>query len=536
MRWSPLSLLAKVLIVANILLVTAITVSGVFTYRIASESLRREIIASGTQSVQVFAKANSLDFLGEKLGESNLRLKLNTTLASDIENRIVDAFVLNAEGKVLANAKEGSAKPPGLSLLKPLDEKAEVVESTPEFITIAAPTLYADTKLGYVVFRFNKDPIREAGEQILKRAAAVIAVALAINFLLLIFMLRRVLKPVAQLGSASEAFARGDFRRRIDTRISGDEIGRAAKSFNEMADALQLHMRFSNAALVERIQRGGDDRAQEHQLSVVFGDAVGYTRWASEHTAEEIFAMLSRYYTCIGRITVRSFQGIIDKFIGDGIMMHFGMMSESRQQTSVERAYVRNALRATIYSQFALRILSYTIREFEGGNPLDYRFGLASGKCMMGAVGAKQVMLDYSIIGHVVNLASRLEGKAPAGGLLVDRFTIEDAGDGFVDIVDGGLQSVKGFERPIGVYYVQRFTEDYEMDEMRRFLVEDFLQDELIQETLLPTRNNEETRKMLRDFVVQSLDQSPTLPINPAVAPAPPPLRRSARRIIPGAR
>ena len=121
----------------------------------------------------------------------------------------------------------------------------------------------------------------------------------------------------------------------------------------------------------------------------------------------------------------------------------------------------------------------------------------------------------------MVNLASRLEGKAPAGGLLVERFTIEDAGDGFVDSVDGGLQSVKGFERPIGVYYVQRFSEDYEMDEMRRFLVEDFLQDELIQETLLPTRNNEETRKMLRDFVVQSLDQSPTLPINPAVGGGP---------------
>lgn len=518
------------------MLVTAIMVSGYFTYSIARNALRREITTFGEQTVRSFATANSLDFLGGELGVSNLRLKLNTIVTSDAQNRIMDAFVLDVAGDLLAKARDGQAWPPALSLLHDLHRnQARVVESTPESIAVAAPALYADTRLGYVVFRFSNEPIRRAGLQILRQAGAVIAIFLVVNVLFLILMLQRVLHPVAQLGSASEAFAKGDFRRRIDLRNSKDEIGRAAQSFNEMADALEVHMRFSNAALVDGIRSGGTDRAQEHQLSVVFGDAVGYTNWASRHSPEEIFQTLSRYYTCIGRITVSSFGGIIDKFIGDGIMMHFGMLSESRTIGSVERGHVLSALRATIYSQFALRILDYAIQEFEQGHPLAYRFGLASGKCMMGAVGARQVMLDYSIIGNVVNLASRLEGKAPPGGLLVDSFTIKDIGEGFVEIADGGLQSVKGIDKPVRVYFVRRFCDEHEMRTMRRFLLDDFLGDPLIRTTLLGESADPGRLEKLQKFTRSSLDHDQTLPIGASRTPEPTSIpQRGIRRIGPG--
>ncbi|MEM6732009.1 MAG: adenylate/guanylate cyclase domain-containing protein, partial [Myxococcota bacterium] len=409
MIWSRLSLLAKVLIVANFLLVTAISAAGVFTYRVAQEAVRNEIIASGQQSVRDFAKVNALDFLDEEKGKLDLQLKLKGLVASDSENRLVGAFIYGGSGEPLAEMSSSGAGP-SFALLENLESTA-VIESSDEAITIAAPVFYDDLRLGSVAFRFASSRIREAGTQILYQAIAIIAIALIVNFALLIVVLRRVLKPVSQLGDASEAFARGDFRSRIESRTSQDEIGRAAQSFNDMADALELHMRFSNAALVERIQHGGTDDAKEHQLSVVFGDAVGYTSWASLHSPAEIFEMLSRYYTCMGRITVRSFQGIIDKFIGDGIMMHYGMLRDQRRVSAVERAYVRNALRATIYSQFAMKLLTFAVTELEGKRPLTYRFGLASGKCMMGPVGAQHIMLDYSIIGNVVNLASRLEGK-----------------------------------------------------------------------------------------------------------------------------
>ncbi len=511
MSWPRLSLLGKILIVANVLLVVAVSAASLLTYRVARDAVRQEIIAAGTQSVQDFAKVNALDFLDEKKGKLDLQLKVQGLVDSD-ERRIQGAYVVGGDGTILAEKKGPVGAPPPFAALEKL-QRASVIDNDARFITIAAPVFYDQIRLGAVVFRYDGARIQRSGEQILSRSAVIVAVALVANFVLLIFVLRRVLRPVTQLGLASEAFAQGDFRQRVEGRLSRDEVGRAAASFNSMADALELHMRFSNAALVERIQHGGTESVQEHQLSVVFGDAAGYTDWAARHSPEEIFQMLSRYYTCMGRITVRSFQGIIDKFMGDGVMMHYGMMRDPRRQSSMERAYVRNALRATIYSQFALKILSHAVEELEEKLPLTYRFGLASGKCMMGPVGAQHIMLDYSIIGNVVNLASRLEAKAPAGGLLIDRFTYIDAGAGFVDVIDGGQQKVKGIATPIQVYCVVGFSERYEVEEMLRFLSEDFIEDELVQGALLPTRNTPANRGLLRDYVRRGIERSPTLPV-----------------------
>lgn len=507
--WSSLSLLSKVLLVANTLLVFAITASGVIAYRIAHDAVHEEVVANGTQTVREFASINGIDFENGVLGEGDLKRKLRVLAESDEDRRLLAAYAISPDGKTVIAQSPNAMAIPSLVGLGELTS-VRVLIDTEALVIVAAPALRGGRTVGYVVFTYNGERILRSGGLVLIRIGLVIVIAVVVNFVILVFVLRRVLQPVAQLGTASEAFARGDFRRRVEAK-SQDEVGRAARSFNEMADKLAVHMRFSNAALMDRIRRGNPDNPQEHQLSVVFGDAVGYTQWSQNHTPNEIFEMLSRYYTCMGRITVGSFQGIIDKFIGDGIMMHFGMMSDSER---VDRAYVRNALRATIYSQFALRIMSYVIEEMENRQPLNYRFGLASGKCMMGPLGAQRIMLDYSIVGNVVNLASRLEGKAPAGGLLIDRFTRIDAGDGFIEVADSGRQKVKGVPEPIQVYSVRGFSADYEMEAMERFLSEDFFEDGLIQTTLLPQgRLSKDRLNHLRAFIRRSIIDEPYLPI-----------------------
>lgn len=515
--WNNLPLLAKVLSIANVLLVTAVSLTGFATYRIASDSIRAELIASGMKSVVDFAKINALDFVDEEKGRLNLSLALSQLVApqtNDAEQRFLAGFVFDRDGNLLAKATHGRFPSPDPGVLPTLTSAAVVpAMGTQSSIAVASPVSYDNVSLGYVVFQLDAQSIARAGSEIIARSVAIVVAALVLNFLALMFLMSRILRPVRELGSASEAFAGGDFRRRIEGKLAGDEVGTAARSFNNMADALELHVRYSNDALVERIRSGGGDAPVEHQLSVVFGDAVGYTTWAASHTPEQIFAMLSRYYTCIGRITVHSFQGIIDKFIGDGIMMHFGMLKEDRGALVHEKDYVRSALRSTIYSQFALRILSYAILKIERDKPLSYRFGLASGKCMMGAVGAQEIMMDYSIIGNVVNLAARLEGRAPPGGLIIDRFTYIDAEKGFVEVNDGGRQRVKGIPDPVQVYYVKSFSEQHELEEMRRYFLQDFLEDPLVLRAILgPNMDSTRHREALRRYAIKEFDKHPTLP------------------------
>jgi class 3 adenylate cyclase len=280
-----------------------------------------------------------------------------------------------------------------------------------------------------------------------------------------------------------------------------------------MADALELHMRFSNQALIDRIRRGGTDQAKEFQLTVAFGDAAGYTSWSQKRTPNEVFSTLSRYFSCIGSITVHGFQGIIDKFIGDGIMTHFGLLRERSDPSSPDPESARDALRAIITTQLALRLLSQAIRIFDQRDPLAYRFGIASGRCLVGAVGARDVMLDYSVIGNVVNLASRLEHLAPVGGLLIDRFTHIDSGPDFLDVVDGGEQSIKGVSVPIQVFYVRGFTSPEEREQTRAFLLERFFTDDRLDALALSGHGSREARMALRDFLARELKERPELPV-----------------------
>ena len=92
-------------------------------------------------------------------------------------------------------------------------------------------------------------------------------------------------------------------------------------------------------------------------------------------------------------------------------------------------------------------------------------------------------MEDFSLIGNVVNLASRLESRAPPGGLVIDRFTHIDAGEDFLDVRDLGRNQFKGFEELIQVFAVRGFADPAETEEMQRFLIEEFF-DELLLEQL----------------------------------------------------
>ena len=74
-----------------------------------------------------------------------------------------------------------------------------------------------------------------------------------------------------------------------------------------------------------------------------------------------------------------------------------------------------------------------------------------SGRCLVGAIGAANIMMDFSPIGNVVNLASRIETIAAPGGVSIDRFTRLDVGEGLIDVLDRGSHEFKGFEHLIQV-------------------------------------------------------------------------------------
>ena len=376
--------------------------------------------------------------------------------------------------------------------------------------------------LGYLAFVFNRAPMNQVVQELLLQFILVNGMVILLILPLIILTLILGLRVLTKLGEVSAAVAKGDFSQRVEGFYSPrTQVGRLVNAFNHMTSVIEIFFKFTNAALMNRIISGkATDEGKMYELSIMFGDAVGYTKWSIKRTPPQIFNTLNRYYTFMGKIMVQKFGGIIDKFIGDGIMAHFGFL---KPEGSIKTDHVRDAIRSAVYTQKSLEILAHAIEKYQGAKPLQYRFGIASGKCLVGAIGARGIMLDYSLIGSVVNLASRVEGLASPGGLVIDKFTILDAGNKFTRVRWGGAPKLKGIVNeeneaiPVKVYHFVSFFSEEENELMKRHLI-DIFTDEVILDLLLDvkeTPSGEDLKNLLelKEWIKTHVAKNSPLPI-----------------------
>ncbi len=182
------------------------------------------------------------------------------------------------------------------------------------------------------------------------------------------------------------------------------------------------------------------------KLTVFFSDIKGFTQLSEELEAEALTEMLNHYLTEMSNIA-QSYNGTIDKFIGDSMMIFFG---------DTNSLGAKNDAIAATSMALAMQKHMKSIRNYwlsRGINhQLEIRMGINTGFCTVGNFGANTRM-DYTAIGREVNLASRLENAANPGEILISEETY-----GLIkDIVlcrDKGEISVNGFYKPTRIYTV----------------------------------------------------------------------------------
>jgi class 3 adenylate cyclase len=148
------------------------------------------------------------------------------------------------------------------------------------------------------------------------------------------------------------------------------------------------------------------DRAERTRACVLFSDIRGFTKRGEGMQPERLVSMLNRYFTVMSEV-VHKHHGTVDKFIGDGLMAFFGAPEP------LERPE-RNALEA---AQEMIERLGEVNAELvaQGEEPLRIGIGLHSGDLVVGDIGSKE-RHNYTAIGDVVNVASRLEGLSKTAG------------------------------------------------------------------------------------------------------------------------
>jgi class 3 adenylate cyclase len=222
-------------------------------------------------------------------------------------------------------------------------------------------------------------------------------------------------------------------------------VRRVAEQVRELERVGRLR-RFFSPQLAELIVKGGTEdplKSHRREVTVVFLDLRGFTAFAEVAEPEDVMGVLREYHEIAGKM-ILEFEGTLEHFAGDGIMIMFNDPVPIPNPS--ERA-VRMAI--AIRERIRIKVQDWVKRGYD----LSVGIGIAQGFATIGAVGFEG-RWDYGAIGTVTNLASRLCGEAAGDELLIS----QRVHAGLEDLVQVGPPeelTLKGFRRPVAAYRVQ---------------------------------------------------------------------------------
>ena len=186
-------------------------------------------------------------------------------------------------------------------------------------------------------------------------------------------------------------------------------------------------------------------QGREMEIAVMFADLRGFTSAAEHQLPYDTVFLLNRYFKEMG-IAIHDHGGVIDKFIGDCIMVLFGLDDDIVRGTT-------NALKAAQEMSIRLESLNHELRH-DLKNPLKMGIGLHTGGVIVGEVGWGAAR-SLTAIGDTVNTASRIEGltKRFECELLISADAANVVGGAFEDCKRAAV-AIRGRSTPIEVIIV----------------------------------------------------------------------------------
>jgi len=210
--------------------------------------------------------------------------------------------------------------------------------------------------------------------------------------------------------------------------------------------------RFFAPALAELIVSSGNERILEshrRDIAVLFCDLRGFTSFAESAEPEEVMELLHHYHAALVPL-IQTFEGTLDRFVGDGVMVFFN--DPLPCPNPAERA-----VRLAVGMRDAVAALARTWRQ--RGHQIGFGIGIAQGFATLGQIGFEG-RFDYSAIGTVINTAARLCEVATNGQILITS-RIAAAVAETADVREIGPLTFKGISRPLTVSNVAGLKLDH---------------------------------------------------------------------------
>ena len=416
----------------------------------------------GSEPFMSIAVAGNRSAVGVAIAEINLKFIWEEISAIRV-GRTGEAFILDRPGKLVAHpdislvlrADEAAQRPlrtlRDTILLTGSGQAATGQDLTGETV-VAAMAPIAGVDWSVIV----KQPLAEAFTPIytaLWRTGALLVAGTALAAILAYGLTRRMVGPIRLLEDGTARIGAGQFDHRINL-ATGDEFERLATRFNEMAGELAVSQerserisrlkRFLAPQVAELVDSIGDDRVLDGrrvEVVVVFCDLRGFTAFSAGAEPETVIGVLREYYDAVEK-AVSAHGATLISFVGDGAMILLNA-PVSCPDPAVRAVEMALDMQANVQKVLVgLRVQ---------GHQLGFGVGLAMGPATVGRIGSEEGRLDYTAVGNVVNLASRLCSSADDSETLVDLVAARAIGSN-VPLVKREPLALKGFDRPVPVF------------------------------------------------------------------------------------
>ena len=263
---------------------------------------------------------------------------------------------------------------------------------------------------------FSRNQAFGAIEKIIFNGVVTALVALGVSLAAGFFLAGRIANPLRSLAEDVARIARFDLGPRPIARSGIREIRALSEAIELMRSGLQSFSHYVPVDLVRELVQGGGIAAlggERRDVTLLFCDLAGFTAYSENTAPEEAVEILTGYFEDFGN-AVDANEGVIDKFLGDGMMVLFNAPARIAGPAAA-------ACRAALQGIAAMQAR---------GSQFAVRIGLHCGECLIGNVGTS-TRFTYTAIGDCVNLASRLEGlnKTYATQIIASSTFQQAAGD-----------------------------------------------------------------------------------------------------------
>jgi adenylate cyclase len=254
----------------------------------------------------------------------------------------------------------------------------------------------------------------------------VVALVVVVSLLGALVAHRLISRPIAGIAGQMQQIERFHLEGLTYRPSRLRELDELSRTLRLMGTGLSAFRKYMPADLVEILIREGIEAkpgGRTQPLTVLFTDLAGFTG-LSEAKPDEIVEILGDHLDFMSRI-VAAHAGTVDKFIGDSVMA-FWNAPASNPQHALSACKAALACRAA-FLQSAQGMQAATLGQ------IGLRIGVNSGSALVGNIGSRD-RLNYTAIGDVVNVASRLEAlnKRYGTDILIGEATLAEAGDGIV--------------------------------------------------------------------------------------------------------